>query len=96
MNSLSKITQSIPNFRSNTVSVKQAQDIIEQFITPLTGSELGNLHEALGRTLAQDIISPIHVPAYDNSAMDGYAFDGANLASTLYGDLSTNHTLTLK
>ena len=30
---------------------------------------------ALGRMLARDVISPISVPAHDNSAMDGYAFD---------------------
>jgi molybdopterin molybdotransferase len=29
--------------------------------------------------LAADIISPINVPAYDNSAMDGYALRGADL-----------------
>jgi molybdopterin molybdotransferase len=31
------------------------------------------LSDALDRVIAQDIISPINVPAYDNSAMDGYA-----------------------
>ena len=29
--------------------------------------------------LAQDLVSPISVPPHDNSAMDGYAFDGAQL-----------------
>lgn len=38
------------------------------------------LTQALGRTLAADVISPIDVPAHDNSAMDGYAFHGADLA----------------
>jgi molybdopterin molybdotransferase len=38
------------------------------------------IFEALGRVLAQDVISPISVPPHDNSAMDGYAFDGAQLA----------------
>ncbi len=40
------------------------------------------LLQALGRVLAADVVSPIDVPAHDNSAMDGYAFDGAVLAST--------------
>jgi molybdopterin molybdotransferase len=35
--------------------------------------------QALGRVVAQDIISPINVPAHDNSAMDGFAFDGQQL-----------------
>jgi hypothetical protein len=35
------------------------------------------LFEALGRVLAEDVVSPFDVPPHDNSAMDGYAFDGA-------------------
>ena len=31
------------------------------------------------RVLAQDLVSPISVPPHDNSAMDGFAFDGAQL-----------------
>jgi molybdopterin molybdotransferase len=31
------------------------------------------LQQALGRVLAADVVSPIDVPAHDNSAMDGYA-----------------------
>lgn len=45
----------------------------------VTQSESVSLLDALGRVLAEDIISPISVPPHDNSAMDGYAFDGAVL-----------------
>jgi len=38
------------------------------------------LNEALGRVLASPLISPIQVPPWDNSAMDGYALRGADLA----------------
>jgi len=34
------------------------------------------LFAALGRVLAQDVVSPINVPPHDNSAMDGFAFAG--------------------
>ena len=34
------------------------------------------LDQVINRVLAQDLLSPIDVPAVDNSAMDGYAFDG--------------------
>ena len=34
------------------------------------------LDEAINRILAKDLLSPINVPAADNSAMDGFAFDG--------------------
>ena len=35
---------------------------------------------ALDRVLATDLLSPIDVPADDNSAMDGFAFRSADLA----------------
>ncbi len=41
------------------------------------------LRAALDRVLAADVVSPIDVPAHDNAAMDGYAFDGAVLAQGL-------------
>ena len=41
--------------------------------------------QAIGRVVAQDVISPVDVPPHDNSAMDGYAFDGHAL--TLGEDL---------
>ena len=38
------------------------------------------LDQAINRILAEDLLSPINVPAADNSAMDGYAFSGEYLA----------------
>ena len=35
--------------------------------------------QALGRVLAGDIFSPVNLPAWDNSAMDGYALCAADL-----------------
>jgi molybdopterin molybdotransferase len=35
--------------------------------------------QALGRVLAADVVSPVDVPPHDNSAMDGFAFEGAAL-----------------
>ncbi|MEW6734209.1 MAG: gephyrin-like molybdotransferase Glp [Acidobacteriota bacterium] len=48
-------------------------------ITPL-GSERVNLLDALGRIIAEDINAPADVPAYANSAMDGYAVRAADTA----------------
>ena len=38
--------------------------------------ETVSLDHAINRILAEDLLSPIDVPAADNSAMDGYAFNG--------------------
>ncbi|WP_308495477.1 molybdopterin molybdotransferase MoeA [Duganella margarita] len=59
--------------------VDQAQRLIFDRITAVEATETLPLLNALDRVLAADIISPINVPAYDNSAMDGYALRGADL-----------------
>ncbi len=38
--------------------------------------------EALGYGLAQNVLSPINVPPFNNSAMDGYAFRAKDLSQT--------------
>ena len=47
---------------------------------PIEQTEVVTLSEALGRVLAEDIVSPLDVPSYDNSAMDGYAVCLADIA----------------
>ncbi|WP_343973668.1 MULTISPECIES: molybdotransferase-like divisome protein Glp [Kribbella] len=38
------------------------------------------LMEALGLVLCEDVVSPVSLPGFDNSAMDGYAVQAADLA----------------
>ncbi|MFQ1656520.1 molybdopterin molybdotransferase MoeA [Aeromonas veronii] len=56
------------------------QGMLEQ-LACCCDSEQQPLPEALGRVLASDIASPLAVPPFDNSAMDGYAVRLADLAS---------------
>ena len=63
------------------LSLDEARAAIAAALKPVGGVERVPLQAALGRVLAADVISGIDVPAHDNSAMDGYAFDGAALAS---------------
>ncbi len=60
-------------------SLAQAQAAITLALKPITASETVPLPQALGRVLHEDLMSPINVPAHDNSAMDGYALRGADL-----------------
>lgn len=53
-------------------------NMLAQLPTP-TETETLSLNQAANRVLAQDIISPINVPSFDNSAMDGYAIKLADL-----------------
>ncbi|CAG9198755.1 Molybdopterin molybdenumtransferase [Paraburkholderia tropica] len=81
LNTFSGSAASLSQFDPQALPVSAAQAIVLQWVTPLAGSERVPLREALARVLAVDVISPIDVPAHDNSAMDGYAFDGAALAA---------------
>ena len=54
--------------------------MLEQ-ISPLRESESVPLLQAFGRITAGDVISPLDVPGFDNSAMDGYAVRLADLAA---------------
>ncbi|GAO22239.1 molybdenum cofactor synthesis domain-containing protein [Alicycliphilus sp. B1] len=54
---------------------------LQRLVAPVAEAEEVGIFDALGRVLARDVVSPISVPPHDNSAMDGYAFDGAQLAS---------------
>lgn len=61
------------------LSVEEARAAIAAALQPLHAPETVPLVQALGRVLAADVLSPIDVPAHDNSAMDGYAFRGGEL-----------------
>jgi molybdopterin molybdotransferase len=63
------------------VSVTEAKTIIKQHVTSLNSITL-NLDEAMGYAINDDIISPINVPSFVQSSMDGYAFAFDDLKST--------------
>ncbi|USD62181.1 bifunctional molybdopterin-guanine dinucleotide biosynthesis adaptor protein MobB/molybdopterin molybdotransferase MoeA [Vibrio sp. SCSIO 43140] len=60
------------------LSVVQGQEKILNAVEAISASETVTITEAYGRVLLDDISSPINVPAYTNSAMDGYAIIGAD------------------
>jgi molybdopterin molybdotransferase len=84
MKSLDEIAQALQGFDPQALSVDKAQEFIQHLVQtrPFLTTEELPLMQALGRTVAEDIISPINVPAHDNSAMDGFALDGKQLGSS--------------
>jgi molybdopterin molybdotransferase len=56
----------------------EAARLILEHVTALP-AERRALREALDLVLAEDVASPIDLPAWDNSAMDGYATRGADV-----------------
>ena len=55
----------------NRLNIAAARQRIADLITPLAGWQRCPIRDALDRVLAEDIISPLNVPAHNNSAMDG-------------------------
>ncbi|HZP92030.1 MAG TPA: gephyrin-like molybdotransferase Glp [Burkholderiales bacterium] len=68
------------DYDPNSMPVDKAREYIRAFLTPVSGVERLHIRSALGRVLAEDVLSPIDVPGHDNSAMDGYAVRFADLA----------------
>ena len=66
------------------LNVDKAIDQILEQITPLGTTDVP-FRESLGRILAQDIASPIDVPGFAQSAMDGYAVRAEDVISASTG-----------
>jgi molybdopterin molybdotransferase len=67
------------DYDPNSMPVDKAREVIARFLSPVSTAERVHVRAALGRVLAADVISPLDVPAHDNSAMDGYAVRFADL-----------------
>ncbi|MDP3980546.1 MAG: molybdopterin molybdotransferase MoeA [Chlamydiota bacterium] len=60
------------------LSIEEATDMIFACM-PKRRQIRVKLHEALNHACAQDIISPVNIPAFSNSAMDGYVLNSHQL-----------------
>jgi molybdopterin molybdotransferase len=67
------------DYDPNSMPVAKARAFIHRFLTPLETTLRVPIRSALGRVLAEDVLSPVDVPAHRNSAMDGWAMRGADL-----------------
>ena len=71
----------LDDYDPNALPVDRARRIVLDMLAPVAGHERVFVRQALGRVLAEDVISPIQVPSHDNSAMDGWAVRHADLAA---------------
>jgi molybdopterin molybdotransferase len=67
------------DYDPNSMPVDKAREFIHRFLQPIDGTLRVPVRSALGRVLAEDVLSPVDVPAHRNSAMDGWAMRGADL-----------------
>ena len=63
------------------LSVEETRRAVFAAIAGPTPTEIAWLMEARGRVVAEAVLSPIDLPPWDNSAMDGYAIRAADVAA---------------
>ncbi len=87
----------LSEYDPNSMTIEVARKYIHNFLTVNLKTEYVNTEDALDRILGETIISKINVPNYNNSAMDGFAFNLDSLkekntlkvaTTILAGDLS--------
>ena len=67
--------------RKPMLAVREALDILLAAARPVDEVERVPTLEANGRVLAEDQVSPLQVPGFDNTQMDGYAVRATDCAS---------------
>jgi len=81
MRSLETFVSCMDDYDPSALAVDKAREIVRSYVTPIDANEKVAVRAGLGRVLGADIVSTIDVPAHDNSAMDGWAVRGADLAA---------------
>jgi molybdopterin molybdotransferase len=79
MKNLDQIAAELQGYDPQALSASDVLAFLGKLVQPVKATVDLPLFEALGRVLAEDVISPFDVPPHDNSAMDGYAFAGHQL-----------------
>ena len=79
MKSLAEIAAQLQGDDPKALPADSVNEFLAHLVAPVHETQNVSVFDALGRVVAQDIISPISVPPHDNSAMDGFAFNGSEL-----------------
>ena len=79
MKTLEQIAAQLAGYDPKALAADDVIAFLSLLVTPVRDVVELPLLDALGRVLADDVISPVDVPPHDNSAMDGFAFDSRQL-----------------
>jgi molybdopterin molybdotransferase len=70
---MAQLTDDCFAFGGPLLAIEDVERLINERVTPVAETETVALKDARGRVLAADVIAPIDLPPFDNSAVDGYA-----------------------
>jgi molybdopterin molybdotransferase len=91
---MAQLTDDCFAFSGPLLPLDEMERLIHARITPIAETETVHLHAARGRVLAVDVIAPIDLPPFDNSAVDGYAVRHADLRADAETSLNVVDRLT--
>jgi molybdopterin molybdotransferase len=77
---MAQLTDDCFAFSGPLLPLQDMERLISERIEPVKDTETLPLRGARGRVTAADVISPVDLPPFDNSAVDGYAVRHADLA----------------
>lgn len=78
---MAQLTDDCFAFSGPLLPIEAMERLIAERVSPVPGEQSVPLARAHGRVLARDLVAPIDLPPFANSAVDGYAVRHADLAS---------------
>jgi molybdopterin molybdotransferase len=78
---MAQLTDDCFAFGGPLLAIEDVERLIGERVTPVSEIEIAALKDARGRVLASDVVAPIDLPPFNNSAVDGYAVRHADLGS---------------
>jgi len=79
---MAQLTDDCFAFSGPLLPVEEVERIIRERVTPVAEIETVPLHAASGRVIAHEVVAPMDLPPFDNSAVDGYAVRHADLEAS--------------
>jgi molybdopterin molybdotransferase len=76
---MAQLTDDCFAFSGPLLPIDEVERILHERVMPVAETETVRLAEAYGRVMASDVLAPISLPPFDNSAVDGYAVRAADL-----------------
>ncbi len=76
---MAQLTDDCFAFAGPLLPIAEAERMIAERVSPVAEVERVPLSTARGRVIAGDIVAPLSLPPFDNSAVDGYAVRHADL-----------------
>src|SRR5512134_3206034 len=79
--SMAQLSDDCFAFSGPLMPVDEVERLIAERVLPVREVEAVGLGRAVGRVLAADVVAPLSLPPFDNSAVDGYAVRHADLSA---------------